>query len=137
MEISQPGKKADMYQKEARCSLSPAFREGKPINDGDFMDQKQALMGIMGRMATYTGQLVTWDGLMKSKEKVGARPLRVLASMPRGTGRYAGEKRSWREVKMGLAAHKGERRGVSPAGLSDVTGGLGEVTGGLTPRPLA
>ena len=32
---------------------------------------KSTLLGIMGRMATYTGQLVTWDGLMRSKEKLG------------------------------------------------------------------
>ncbi|HEV8059137.1 MAG TPA: Gfo/Idh/MocA family oxidoreductase [Gemmataceae bacterium] len=58
-----------MYQKE-HDALFASIRAGNPINDGDFMT-KSALMGIMGRMATYTGQLVTWDGLMRSKEKLG------------------------------------------------------------------
>ncbi len=63
------GEAADMYQKE-HDALFASIRAGNPINDGDFMT-KSALMGIMGRMATYTGQLVTWDGLMRSKEKLG------------------------------------------------------------------
>jgi predicted dehydrogenase len=58
--------KADMYQKE-HDALFASIRSGNPINNGDFMT-KSALMGIMGRMATYTGKLVTWDKLMKSKE---------------------------------------------------------------------
>ena len=31
----------------------------------------KSMMGIMGRMATYTGQQITWDGLMRSREKLG------------------------------------------------------------------
>jgi myo-inositol 2-dehydrogenase/D-chiro-inositol 1-dehydrogenase len=28
------------------------------------------LMAIMGRMATYTGQVITWDKLLQSKENL-------------------------------------------------------------------
>jgi predicted dehydrogenase len=71
--------KADMYQKE-HDALFASIRAGKPINDGDFMT-KSSLMGIMGRMSTYTGKLVTWDGLMKSIEQLG--PLQYeFGSMP-------------------------------------------------------
>jgi hypothetical protein len=31
---------------------------------------KSTLMGIMGRIAAYTGQQITWDMAMKSKEAI-------------------------------------------------------------------
>ena len=44
-----------------------SIRQGQPINHGDFMT-RSTLMAIMGRMATYTGQGVTWDQAMNSQE---------------------------------------------------------------------
>jgi predicted dehydrogenase len=58
----------DMYQNE-HDELFASIRSGKPINDGEWMT-KSTLMAIMGRMATYTGQLVTWDMLVNSKENL-------------------------------------------------------------------
>ena len=58
----------DMYQNE-HDELFASIRSGKPINDGEWMT-KSTLMAIMGRMATYTGQLVTWDMLLNSKENL-------------------------------------------------------------------
>ena len=49
----------DMYQIE-HDELFASIRSGKPINDGEWM-AKSTLMGIMGRMATYTGKVITWD----------------------------------------------------------------------------
>ena len=43
------------------------LRAGNPPNDGDKM-VKSTLMAIMGRMAAYTGQELTWDMAMNSKE---------------------------------------------------------------------
>ena len=63
------GPREDMYQKE-HDALFACLRAGKPINDGDFMT-KSSLLGILGRMASYTGQVITWDKLLKSKEKLG------------------------------------------------------------------
>jgi predicted dehydrogenase len=56
----------DMYQNE-HDELFAAIRAGKLINDGEWL-AKSTLMAIMGRMATYTGQEITWDMAMKSKE---------------------------------------------------------------------
>jgi predicted dehydrogenase len=56
----------DMYQNE-HDELFASIRAGKPINNGEWM-AKSTLMAIMGRMATYTGQAITWDMAMNSKE---------------------------------------------------------------------
>src|SRR5262249_34290849 len=55
----------NMYQVEHN-ELFAAIRAGTPINDGDFM-AKSTLMGVLGRMATYTGQRVTWDQALNSE----------------------------------------------------------------------
>ena len=47
--------------------LFASIRSGKPINNGDYMT-KSTLLAIMGRMATYTGQTITWDQALNSKE---------------------------------------------------------------------
>ena len=49
--------------------LFASIRSGKPINNGDYMS-KTTLMAIMGRMATYTGQKITWDQAMNSQENL-------------------------------------------------------------------
>jgi myo-inositol 2-dehydrogenase / D-chiro-inositol 1-dehydrogenase len=59
-------KNDDMYQNE-HDELFASIRAGKPIQNGDYMT-KSTLMAIMGRMATYTGQVITWDMAMNSKE---------------------------------------------------------------------
>jgi len=64
---AKPGDRGeDMYQNE-HDELFASIRAGKPINDGEWMTQS-TLMAIMGRMATYTGQVITWDMAMNSKE---------------------------------------------------------------------
>jgi predicted dehydrogenase len=55
----------DMYQNEHN-DLFASIRAGEPIVD-EFMAQS-TLFAIMGRMATYTGELVTWDKVLNSKE---------------------------------------------------------------------
>ena len=56
----------DMYVTE-HAELYASIRNGRPINDGFRMAQS-TLIAIMGRMATYTGQVVTWDQAMDSQE---------------------------------------------------------------------
>ena len=58
--------KDNMYQNE-HDELFASIRAGKPINDGERMS-RSTLLAIMGRMATYTGQAITWDMAMNSKE---------------------------------------------------------------------
>jgi myo-inositol 2-dehydrogenase / D-chiro-inositol 1-dehydrogenase len=60
--------KSDMYQTEHN-ELFASIRSGKPINDGEWMAHS-TLMGILGRMAAYTGQQITWEQAMNSQEKL-------------------------------------------------------------------
>ncbi len=60
------GEKPDMYQVEHN-ELFASIRGEKPINDGDRM-AKSTLMGIMGRQAAYTGDQLTWDMILNSKQ---------------------------------------------------------------------
>lgn len=62
------GPKKDMYQVE-HDELFESIRKGEPINDGDRM-VTSCMMGIMGRMAAYTGKEVTWDDVVSSQEKL-------------------------------------------------------------------
>ena len=56
----------DMYQVEHN-ELFAAIRSGKLINHGSWMAQS-TLIAIMGRMAAYTGQTITWEQAMNSLE---------------------------------------------------------------------
>jgi len=49
--------------------LFASIRSGQPINDGEWMAHS-TLMAIMGRMAAYTGQEVTWEQALNSQEKL-------------------------------------------------------------------
>ncbi len=60
------GPENDLYQQE-HDELFAGIRAGKPINNGEYM-AKSTLLAIMGRMAAYTGQEITWDMAMNSKE---------------------------------------------------------------------
>ncbi len=55
-----------MYQTE-HDELFASIRAGRPINNGDYMT-KSTLMAIMARMAAYTGQQITWEQALASKE---------------------------------------------------------------------
>jgi predicted dehydrogenase len=60
------GEKNNQSQTE-HDELFAGIRNGKPINNGDYMS-KTTLMAIMGRMATYTGQKISWDQALNSQE---------------------------------------------------------------------
>jgi predicted dehydrogenase len=60
------GEENNLYQTE-HDELFASIRNGRPINNGDYM-AKSTLVAIMGRMAAYTGQAITWDMAMSSKE---------------------------------------------------------------------
>jgi predicted dehydrogenase len=62
------GQRNDMYQAE-HDALFAAIRKNQPINDGVWMAHS-TMMGIMGRMAAYTGQQITWDQAMNSQESL-------------------------------------------------------------------
>jgi predicted dehydrogenase len=60
------GPKSNMYQQEHR-ELFNSLRAGQTIFNGDYM-ATSTMLAILGRMATYTGQKVTWEQAINSKE---------------------------------------------------------------------
>lgn len=53
------------YQKE-HDELFDAIRNDKPLNDAE-NGAKSTLSGIMGRMATYSGQMIIWEDALNSE----------------------------------------------------------------------
>jgi predicted dehydrogenase len=62
------GKFLNMYEQEHK-ELYDSIRSGKAHNDGEWMCQS-TLAAIMGRMAAYTGQEVSWEHMLKSQENI-------------------------------------------------------------------
>jgi len=65
---SWSGQKYDMYQREHDI-LFASIRKAQPLNDGKRM-ATSTLLAMMGRMAAYTGQQITWDQALNSQEKL-------------------------------------------------------------------
>jgi predicted dehydrogenase len=63
------GANNDPYQTE-HDDLFAAIRAGKPFNEGR-MVAESTMTAIMGRMATYSGQEITWENALASNEKWG------------------------------------------------------------------
>ena len=57
-----------MYKVEHN-ELFASIRSGNPINDGVRMCHS-TLLAIMGRMAAYTGQEITWEMALHSTEQL-------------------------------------------------------------------
>ncbi len=60
------GQRNDMYQAE-HDALFASIRRNQPIFDTERMTTS-TMLAIMGRMAAYTGQQITWDQAMNSQE---------------------------------------------------------------------
>ena len=56
----------DIYQTE-HDEMFASIRAGRPLNNGKYM-ARSTMLAILGRMATYTGQEITWEQAMNSKE---------------------------------------------------------------------
>ncbi len=67
------GEEYDMYQREHDV-LFAAIRKGQPINDGKRM-ATSTMLAMMGRMAAYTGQQITWDQAFHSQERLVPDPV--------------------------------------------------------------
>ncbi len=57
-----------MYDREHQA-LFAAIRSGNTINNGHYMAQS-TMLGIMGRMVDYTGQFLTWEQAINSKQRL-------------------------------------------------------------------
>jgi predicted dehydrogenase len=78
----RPGKDAsdeDMYQNEHNEMIA-GIRSGNPVYNGDYMT-RSTLMAIMGRMATYTGKVITWELALNSKQDLSP-PRYEFGSLP-------------------------------------------------------
>jgi predicted dehydrogenase len=62
------GPSNDIYQTE-HDEFFAGIRGGRPINNGGYM-AKSSLLAIMGRMAAYTGQEITWEMALNSRENL-------------------------------------------------------------------
>ena len=74
----------DMYQNEHDAFFA-SIRAGKPINDCE-RGANSTMMAMMARMSAYTGQTITWEQAMNSKEvlvpaqlELGSFPMPELA----------------------------------------------------------
>jgi len=63
------GPKPSMYRVEHQ-ELFKSIRDGKPINNGHYMCNS-TMIGIMGRMAAYSGKTLTWDECINNDERLG------------------------------------------------------------------
>jgi myo-inositol 2-dehydrogenase / D-chiro-inositol 1-dehydrogenase len=62
------GPRPNMYQVE-HDEMFAAIRAGKPINDGVRLAHS-SMVAIMGRMAAYTGEEITWERALNSEERL-------------------------------------------------------------------
>ncbi len=74
------GEENNLYQTEHEV-LFAGIRSGKPVNNGDYM-AKSTQLAILGRMAAYTGQVITWEKAMESKEVLGPTQYAWDMSLP-------------------------------------------------------
>ncbi|MBB5436659.1 putative dehydrogenase [Pedobacter sp. AK017] len=65
------GPKKNMYQIQ-HDELFAGIRNGKPINDGEWM-AKSTLLSIWGRMAAYSGQTISYDEALNSSVVLGPK----------------------------------------------------------------
>ncbi|MDW7693539.1 Gfo/Idh/MocA family oxidoreductase [Flammeovirgaceae bacterium SG7u.111] len=65
------GETNNMYQTEHDV-LFASIRKGDAVNEGVRM-ANSTMLGIMGRMAAYTGKTVTWEDAIKSTEVLGPK----------------------------------------------------------------
>ena len=83
------GPGCNMYDVEHQ-ELFAAIRAGKTINNGQYM-AFSTMLGILGRMTTYTGKLITWDEAMNSKEDLSPSGYTFDAAppiLPDADGKY-------------------------------------------------
>jgi predicted dehydrogenase len=74
------GPRNNMYQTE-HDELFASIRKGEPLWEGDWMCTS-TLMALMGRMAAYTGQEITWEEALNSQEDLFPHGLSWNSELP-------------------------------------------------------
>ncbi|MCM8535964.1 MAG: Gfo/Idh/MocA family oxidoreductase [Lentisphaeraceae bacterium] len=88
MKAKIKSKKGDWRQRKQGIQMHAAehipfikgIRSGKVLNNGD-ESVISSMTGVMGRMAAYSGKVVTWEHMMKSKEDLTPPTYDLSASM--------------------------------------------------------
>jgi myo-inositol 2-dehydrogenase / D-chiro-inositol 1-dehydrogenase len=74
------GPRPNMYQVE-HDELFASIRKGEPLNDGVRLAHS-SMAAIMGRMAAYTGEEVTWEAALNSNESLVPEKLEWNMTLP-------------------------------------------------------
>jgi myo-inositol 2-dehydrogenase / D-chiro-inositol 1-dehydrogenase len=83
------GPDCDMYHEE-HVAMFDSIRAGQPINNGLYM-ARSTMLAILGRMATYTGQAITWEKAINSSQLLSPATYAMDAEppiLPDQDGRY-------------------------------------------------
>ena len=83
------GPKPSMFDVEHQ-QLFTAIRSGNPVNNGEYM-AKSTMWAILGRMANYSGQMLTWEQALNSQQVLAPATYSLDANpptMPRKDGSY-------------------------------------------------
>ena len=86
---AEKGEQPDMYVLEHQA-LFGAIRSGNTINNGLYMSYS-TMLGILGRMTTYTGQKISWDDAINSTQVLAPSAYTWDAqppTLPDAHGRY-------------------------------------------------
>lgn len=84
------GKPTNPYQVE-HDDLQASIRAGKPINEAEF-GALSSMTSILGRMCTYSGQMIDWETALNSKVSLQPKEYNFKTDppiMPREDGTYA------------------------------------------------
>ena len=74
------GEVRDPYQVE-HDDLFASIRAGKPLNEGEY-GAHSSMTSILGRMATYSGQVINWDEAIASDLSLAPKELHFQATPP-------------------------------------------------------
>ncbi len=74
------GPRPNMYQQE-HDEFFASLRAGQPLNDGVRLCHS-TMVAIMGRMAAYTGEEITWDAALNSEESLVPEKLDWEMNLP-------------------------------------------------------
>ena len=88
-EWSYRGRDKSMYDLEHEA-LFGAIRSGETINNGEYM-ANSTMMAILARMAAYTGQKLTWEEAINSKQDLSPSKYSfdgVPPTLPDKDGKY-------------------------------------------------
>ncbi len=74
VDVVEGSSEADAWSSSSACSCRARIRRGEPLNEG-LQVARSTLTAILGRIATYTGQTVTWEQALASQEDLCPRAL--------------------------------------------------------------